>query len=113
MLVGITELLGALPAQSRFKWMPWRPPNLAGEPISTTAESSDRRREKECLSDRDHFGPKPLLRGLIPETRKIWCGDHPGDYFYAGVLEGGDLRPKIVAERLETPSVDQFVTGVL
>src|SRR5258708_40279397 len=48
--------------------MAWRPPNLAGEPISTTTESSDRIREKECLSDRDHFGLKALLRRLIPES---------------------------------------------
>src|SRR4029077_6087462 len=110
---GVTEFLGALPGQARFKWMARRPPNFGGEPISTTAESSDRRREKECLCNRRHFGFKPLLRGLIPESRKVRRGDHPGDYFHAGVLEGGDLRPKIVAERLETSGVDQLVAGFL
>jgi hypothetical protein len=68
----------------------------------------ERKLSARSLSDRDHFGPKALLRGLIPETRKTRRGDHPGDYFYASVLEGGDLRPKIVAERLETPGVDRL-----
>src|SRR4029077_729586 len=92
MLVGVTELFGALPGQSRFKWMAWRPPNLAGKPIRTTAEGRDRIREKECLSDRDHFGPKALLGGSIPESREIRRGERPGDDFHAGVLEAGDLR---------------------
>src|SRR6266436_8806583 len=96
MLVGVTEFLGALPGQSRFKWMAWRPPNLAGEPISTTTESSDRIWEKECLSDRDHFGLKALLRRLIPESREIRRGERSGDDFHAGILEGGDLRSVIV-----------------
>src|SRR5260370_30977498 len=96
MLIGVTELLGALPGQSRLKWVAWRPPNLAGEPISTTTESSDRIREKECLSDRDHFGFKALLRRLIPESREIRRGNRSGDDFHAGVLEDGDLRSVIV-----------------
>lgn len=51
--------------------------NLSGESISTTAESSDRRRENEGLSDRDHFRLKALLRGLIPESRKVRRDDRP------------------------------------
>src|SRR6267378_7647241 len=113
MLVGVTELFGALPGQPRFKWMAWRPPNLAGKPISTTAEGGDRGREKECLSDRDHFGLKALLRRLIPESRKVRRSDRPGDYLHASVLESGDLRSKIVAERLKTSGVDQLVAGLL
>src|ERR1700747_46472 len=96
MLIGVTELLGALPGQSRFKWMAWRPPNLAGEPVSTTAESGDRIGEKECLSHRDPFGLKALLRRLIPESREIRGAERSGDDFHAGVLEGGDLRSVIV-----------------
>src|ERR1700730_10299713 len=113
MFIGVTELFGALAGQSRFKWMAWRPPNLAGEPISTIAETSDRLREKECLYDRDHFGLKALLRRLIPESREIRRGDRPGDYFHAGVLEGGDLRSVIVAKWLKTSGVDQLVAGFL
>src|SRR5258708_36572534 len=105
MLVCVTELLGALPGQPRFKRMIWRPPNLARKPISATAESRDRIREKEGLSDRDHFGLKALLRRLIPESREVLRGDRPGDYFYAGVLEGGGLRSVIVAHRLKRCSV--------
>src|SRR5260221_2128164 len=109
MLVGVTELLGALPGQSRFKWMAWRPPNLAGKPIRTTAEGGDRIREKECLSNRDHFGLKALLGRLIPETRKVRRGERPGDDFHTGVLACGDLRSVIVAQRLNTSDVDQLV----
>ncbi len=90
-----------------------RPPNLAGKPIRTTAESGDRRREKERLSDRDHFGLKALLGGLIPESREIRRGERPGDDFHAGVLEGGDLRFVIVAQGLKTSGVDQLVAGFL
>src|SRR4029077_496293 len=113
MLVGVTELFGALPGQSRFKWMAWRPPNLAGKPIRTTAESSDRIREKQCPSDRDHFGLKALLGGLIPESREIRRGERPGADFHAGVLEGGDLRFVIVAQGLKPSGVDQLVAGFL
>src|SRR5258708_11537012 len=113
MLVGVTELLGAWPGKSRFKWMAWRPPNLEGKPISTTAEGGDRIREKECLSDRDHFGPKALLGRLIPETRKVRRGERPGDDFHAGVLEGGDLRSVIVAQGLKPSGVDQLLAGFL
>jgi hypothetical protein len=67
--------------------MAWRPPNLAGEPISTTAEGGDRGREKECLSDRDHFGPKALLGGLIPEGREIWWRNRSSHNFDSRILE--------------------------
>src|SRR5258708_7561783 len=109
MLISVTEFLSALPGQPRFKWMAWRPPNLAGKPIRTTAEGADRRREEERLSDRDHFGLKALLRRLIPESRKVRRSDRPGEYLRASALEGGDLRSKIVAERLKTSGVDQLV----
>src|SRR5258708_39894753 len=113
MLVGGRELLCALTGQSRLKWMPWRPPTLAGNPITSTAEGCDRIRDKECLSDRDHFGPKALLGRLIPETRKVRRAQRPGDDFHAGVLEGGDLRSVIVAQGLKTSGVDQLVAGFL
>jgi hypothetical protein len=58
---------------------------ISVESISTTAGSCDRRREKECFPDRGHFGLKALLRGLIPESRKVRGCDRPGDYFNAGV----------------------------
>src|SRR5258707_4370069 len=102
MLISVTEFLSALPGQPRFKWMAWRPPNLAGKPIRTTAEGGDRGREKECLSDRDHFGLKALLGRLIPETRKVRRGERPRDDFHARVLECGELRSVIVAQRLRT-----------
>src|SRR5258708_32470205 len=113
MLISVTEFLSALRGQPRFKWMAWRPPNLAGKPISTTAEGGDRGREKGCLSDRDHFGLKALLRRLIPESRKVRRSDRPGDYLHASVLESGDLRSKIAAERLKTSVDDQLVDGFL
>src|SRR6201987_1120352 len=93
--------------------MAWRPPNLGGESIGTTAESSHRRRKKECLSDRDHFGPDALLRGLIPEGREIWRRNHSSHNFDSRILERRDLRPVIVAQRLETSRIDEFVTRFL
>src|SRR5260221_14411915 len=113
MLVGITEFFGALPGQPRFEWMVGRPPNLGAEPISTVAESSDRSGEKERLSDRDHFGLKALLRGLIPEGREVWRRNHASHNFDSRFLERRDLRPVIVAQRLETSRIDELVTRFL
>src|ERR1700756_4340711 len=93
--------------------MAWRPPNLGGESIGTVTESSDRCREKKCLSDRDHFGPEALLRGLIPEGREIWRRNHSSHNFDSRILERRDLRPVIVAQRLETSRIDELVTRFL
>src|SRR5260221_12486193 len=111
MLVGVTELFGALPGQSRFKWMAWRPPNLAGEPIRTTAESGDRRREKECLSDRYHFGLKALLGSLIPEGREIRRRNRSSHNFDSRILECLDWGSVIVAEWWETSGIDNIITA--
>src|SRR5260221_473493 len=88
--------------------MAGRPPNLGGESIGTVAERSNRCREKKCLSDRDHFGLKALLRGLVPEGREIWRRKHSSHNFDSRFLERRDLRPVIVAQRLETSRKDEF-----
>src|SRR5260370_7183798 len=97
MLVCVTELLGALPGQPRFKRMIWRPPNLARKPISATAESRDRIREKEGLSDRDHFGLKALLRRLIPESREVRRGERPRHHFHSPILTTLRFPPPLPA----------------
>src|SRR5258708_13679795 len=93
--------------------MAGRPPNLGGESIGTVAERSNRCREKKCLSDRDHFGPAAVLRGLVPEGREIWRRKQASHNFDSRFLEGRDLRPVIVAQRLETSRIDELVTRFL
>src|SRR5258707_6660618 len=93
--------------------MAGRPPHLGGDVIGTGAERTNRCREKKCLSDRDHFGLKALLRGLVPEGREIWRRQHSSHNFDSRFLERRDLRPVIVAQRLETSCIDELVTRFL
>ena len=84
-----------------------RPPHFCGEAFAQFSQRLDRAGEEQRLAQGHDLGPQALLPRLGEEGPGVGRNDDAGDDVDALLLEGADLRGKVVVHVLEATRVDE------